>query len=293
MGTMANLNYIKNISAWPCALPSPWVLIETAFEAGFPVLLEALTFSCNDILKLRAGISYRCGRQLKSIIKAAHGPQIVDATHFLYQLGPAQVETALYFFFIVDLGVKFLADWTSLIYQVQGCVPSNEVCNINANQCAGAGAPGVDVGVQYNWSIASGQCIQPVFLGFRVPSNWSWSLGYSFEWEASLPGHKASVTTWIRRIRPTVFNYGGRTFEPSWWGGTNRAQSVQSSPGSYSPYGYNEYNIMANFTDFAHITGGSAVLTMSSFPMPQQNLIPVSCVGRDYNYGTKPPQPIG
>lgn len=124
---LKNLNYISNHFKHPCHInvdgqTEVKIIISSAFAAAVPVLMASKTFSCMDILKTRAGISWQCGRALKAAIEQAHKPGVVNAGHFAYSItGAALLERALWYYFIAELATEFAANWTSLMYSQNGC----------------------------------------------------------------------------------------------------------------------------------------------------------------------------
>jgi hypothetical protein len=129
------MNHIAQHMRHPCHITTGGVgtvnvIIETAVAAGIPALIAASAFSCMDIIKTRAGISWKCGRALKAVIDQAHGPKVTNAGKFAYEItGGALLERALWYYFIAELVTEFAANWTSLMYSVEGCggAPSGTV----------------------------------------------------------------------------------------------------------------------------------------------------------------------
>jgi hypothetical protein len=97
------------------------IMIQAAFQSSLPILYDFTGFSCLDILKLRAGISWKCGRALKPSVRSGTEPTLFDGWTAFYQLGLAQIERALWYWFIAGEGAEAIVDWTSLIYSQQGC----------------------------------------------------------------------------------------------------------------------------------------------------------------------------
>jgi hypothetical protein len=162
------------VAYFPCALPGPLIFIETALRAAVGTLYEALSFSCRDILKTRAGISWKCGRILKAIIKQAHPGELVDDFHQLYRfLSP--IDRLLWYFFIAELISRFVASWTSMLYVAQQCnAPDNKSADSKPGPYFGTfggtwGAP-----VQ-PWTTHDARCCVTTPFGFDVfyPCNFS------------------------------------------------------------------------------------------------------------------------
>lgn len=120
-------NWIGKQMVHPChinetGLKEVVVIIETAFAAGIPALAAARAFSCMDITKLRAGISWQCGRALKTIVDQWHDPHTLNAGRFAYAIsGAGALELGLWYYFIAELVATSAANWTSLMYSNEGC----------------------------------------------------------------------------------------------------------------------------------------------------------------------------
>jgi hypothetical protein len=129
-----DINFLTALNQYSCT-PSgdPFVVIKTAFAAGVPTLYAFNQFSCLDIVALRAGITWKCGKKLKPIARQGIPPWAGAATDFLYRLGPAQVRLGLWYYFIASEVTHFLARWTSMLYVQQGCdVPPEGACSVPA-----------------------------------------------------------------------------------------------------------------------------------------------------------------
>src|SRR6266446_3856123 len=122
MSGLRNLNYMKQMAYHPCQPSGDALLyIETGLQALLPLLFAFNTFSCLDIIKARAGISWKCGRTIKGIMGQGIKPKTYDGIHFLYSLGPNIVERLLWYMFVAELASDFVVNWTSLIYAGLGC----------------------------------------------------------------------------------------------------------------------------------------------------------------------------
>jgi hypothetical protein len=143
MSIMRDLNYLKKLSVIPCAQAGPLVVIETGVAAAAPALLELFQPDCNDIIKSTLGLSPfgegkvtkqffgqgggrgrggpGHGRRGSGWITGVYKPLQFSPTGALYQLGYFQAEKVLRFIQVVDVTVKFLVTWQSMIYQMQQC----------------------------------------------------------------------------------------------------------------------------------------------------------------------------
>lgn len=129
-----DINFLVDLNQYSCT-PSgdPFVVITTAFAAGIPTLYAFNQFSCLDIVALRAGITWKCGKKLKPIARQGIPPWAGAATDFLYRLGPAQVRLVLWYYFVASEATHFLARWTSMLYVQQACqAPPEGACSVPA-----------------------------------------------------------------------------------------------------------------------------------------------------------------
>jgi len=129
-----DINFLVALNQYSChTTGDPFVVIKTAFVAGIPTLYAFNQFSCLDIVALRAGITWKCGKKLKPIARQGIPPWAGAATDFLYRLGPAQVRLGLWYYFVASEVTHFLARWTSLLYVQQGCdLPPEGACSVPA-----------------------------------------------------------------------------------------------------------------------------------------------------------------
>jgi hypothetical protein len=131
-----NINYMKRLLSHPCQTPSVGVMLETAFEAGIPLLYELWQISAWDALakagreflspyergvgaqKLRGSIAH--GSKLKALKYTAGNPLIVDGTRAFFAFAQPY-ETAQFYMFLANISTDFAAAWMTQIYEKQGC----------------------------------------------------------------------------------------------------------------------------------------------------------------------------
>jgi hypothetical protein len=206
MSILKNINYLKKLSMIPCAQADILLLAETAFAAGAPALLELFQPDCNDIIKATLGLSpfgesglpkqllqgagrtgpgpAKHGRRQNGFIKNIARPLQFSPTGFLYAIKYFQIEKYLRWFQIVDVTTSFLANWQSLIYQMQQCqLPGAGTANGYFTPLAGGpGGPGVldltpiSVVRGVTWLVNS-VAINP---GFDA------TIGYSTQWQNAI-----------------------------------------------------------------------------------------------------------
>lgn len=126
MSISHNLNYLKNIFRHPCATPDIEIIIETAFEAFVPALMQVIGIGCTDIIKMRAGKSPWHTRAMNGFIKGVNIPEAVGKNIYRYSVPYAAVEAGLWWWMVIDAGFSFFPHWASLMYQESKCdLPRN------------------------------------------------------------------------------------------------------------------------------------------------------------------------
>lgn len=120
---IVRMNRIKR--NWENTCGAPWQLwFETLVPAIAPVIFSGFTFSLRDITKMRAGISYRCG--VKGLLNDAFkdSPILNSAgKRWLFEL-TRPIERGLWYYFLADLGLTGLTNWTSAVHKLAPCDPS-------------------------------------------------------------------------------------------------------------------------------------------------------------------------
>src|SRR4051794_22021710 len=120
MGIIDNANYVKSASYFPCARPEPILIIEAAASALGPVLLSFAAFGCNDIVKMRAGLSPWHRRAVKAMLEGAIPPEQRDMVNKVYKFA-IPVGKLLFVWFVADLTVEFFARFHSQLFKLGAC----------------------------------------------------------------------------------------------------------------------------------------------------------------------------
>lgn len=277
MGVIDNLGYIKDASYYPCPDASAAIIIEAAGRALAPVLIQAITFSCLDIVRMRAGISPWHARGLRALIQGAVPPSETDDIRKIYKyLLP--LEKALFFWFVVDLTTEFAAGWTSQIFKLGGCNQDPDDCNYSGERPIGVTSGGDGfVNIAYNIISHTGLCV-PDVLGADVSVNYFWSIYFSVSPKPII--HNQSVGNVGMRLHDITAHplfFTEQNTPPPWFGNTIHA-SYQRKRG---PDPVNFHTIHWQFSaDVAATAGdGSCNVSISRFPIFEQSIIPVTCFG--------------
>jgi len=152
MSALDNINYLKRFAFYPCATPSPALIVETAFEAVFPVLWE---FFSLQIYQTASPTAKRIGAKSAPTFPLPQtgdrgGQKVQKSKGHGYHLSPKGppdhrvngerwgpntyffraadvVQKYLYYMVLADLATDFAARWTTLIYKKQDC-PFDHQC---------------------------------------------------------------------------------------------------------------------------------------------------------------------
>lgn len=197
MSILRNINYIKELDRIPCASPSPWIIIKTAFQSAPPALLTLALPGCTDIVKTRLGRSPWHAKSISSFIKKAVGPEVIGANKFLYQVGYTAAERYLWYWMVADVTTEFVTTWQSQIFQEQQCeLP-------NAGTASGYYAPIVYTspgtyrtlpGTEHG---AAG--VTATTFGVEIHPGYQGTFAYSMEFDSyPIPGKGANASTWLQ-----------------------------------------------------------------------------------------------
>lgn len=150
MSILRNINYMKNFVFFPCATPSPLIVIETAFEAALPELWEFFSFQIPQLLNplaKKAGSEhapkwYPAPARYRDVNRRSrgHGRHVEQDPPGRRspgeKWGPNTLafrmvdleQKAMFWWMVVDLYTEFMARWTTLIYLHEGC-PFDHQCS--------------------------------------------------------------------------------------------------------------------------------------------------------------------
>lgn len=278
MGTIKNLNYIAKASYFPCPDTDALLVLEAAYKAAFPTILAATSLGCQDIVRMRAGLSPWHARGMRMGIKAAIPPADAQAVGKVYKyLIP--IEKALFFFFVVDLTTGFLAEWQSQIFKLGACGNKPNDCNWTGRNpawaCPGAMIPST---IAYTTEGNPATPCSAVGPGFAVPANYYWQVFFDMTPRPIINSQPiGKVDMWLQRRNPTVWNYPPQTFEPKWY--ANKVSAAYMMTGQNKTAAYAEYWFMAASDQPATALSGSAKLWASPFPIHNAGIVPVNCFG--------------
>src|SRR3954463_476556 len=225
MGVLDNLNYLRRAALFPCAQPNPVLIIEAGAQALFPVLLQAVTFGCLDIIKMRAGISPWHARGMKGLIGGAIPPEQADFVNKVYRYA-VPLEKALFFMFVVDLTTEFFARWQSNFFRLGGCDQVEDNCEAWGDSPGFINYPFLDWEPPiYHNTHQNGHCPFSLRSTFSVPHGCHYSASFSLKVEPIFHGEAATgVQTRIRKIAPNEFIFHEQNTPAPWFGNQIRAQ---------------------------------------------------------------------
>jgi len=242
--------------------------------------LELFSFSCRDIIKLRAGRSYRCGRALRGIIRAAHKTEVFDKFTHIYNLFEP-LDRLLWYFFIAELTSNFLARWLTLIYRAQHCAPGDEECH-KTGPLIGCSVVNAHV-LQAIWydtnSNMKGACWVDPPRAILIPPGWQWHAYNSLQVSADPPltKHPPSFTTFMVNLDSGQINTGkffkqgnGSTVTKgaNYWKGHNTTTAQQL------------WAFAVILDDVGVCTGGRADVKAGALAFPETPQPGAGCFGR-------------
>lgn len=280
MSVLDNLGYLSKGTYFPCATPDPILVLQAAGKAAFPVLMSAATFGCNDIVKMRAGISPWHSRGMKALINGAILPDDPYNTKGLLKY-TIPIEKALFFWFVVDLTTDFAANWQSQIFKLNACGNSGPNCTWTGSFGSYV-EPVANAYVPISYSFTGGGTGCPAAAGTRfiVPANWYWSAHFSLTVEALVHNiHPGSTTLHLRQTFGGTYEFKGDPQTAPWFG-NNITTSMLVEPDD--PWNrLTSWEFTAACDTVARGKSGTATVTMSPQPVRQRGIIPLNCLGFD------------
>lgn len=279
MGVLDNLGYIKQAAAYPCGNVDISLTLQAAANAGAITLWQAATFGCNDIVKMRAGLSPWHSRGLKALVDGILKPEEKNLVSKWYKF-IIPLEKALFFWFVVDLTTGFIANWQSQMFKLGACETS-------ADYGYGSGsapewicpAPGVYANVAYtNFTHSGPRAALVDHHGFIVPAGYYYSCFFSLKPKPFVTGESISyVDQTLREILDRVFILHAERSEPPWL--FNEFKATAGYHGHNKHTHAQEYFYVATCDKAAFADGGSLDVQVSSVPLMNTGLVPVNCFG--------------
>jgi len=278
MSALKNLGYIKEAMFFPCAEPSPTLVIEAAAAAGLVTLWSAATFSCLDIVKLRAGISPWHARGLKALVNGINSPAEQNKINGLYKF-LIPVEQSLFFFFIVDLTIDFFANWQSQIFKLGGCTPHGGECSKSGNNPHATALPAPHGALlTYTETSSSGNCTGQIGNGFFVPPGSFFTAYFSATCEPIFQDQPLGYVNLVLLKHDFSDFYGPPTTTPAGWFGNSISASASRNGQNTKTQGA-FYYFTINADNPFRVTSGNANWSVSTFPIKNDSIIPVNCFG--------------
>lgn len=278
MGIIDNLGYVAKAQVYACAHPDIILTIQAAGAAAAPVLLSALSFGCNDIIKMRAGISPWHSRKIKALIEGAIPADQKDAVNQIYKY-TIPIQKALFFFFIVDLTTEFFARWHSQMFKLGACNEFPSDCE-KMGTLATWVQPTYEAWtpIAYSLESMSGRCPPGLGQRFEVQAHQNFNCWFSLTPKAFNEGEVIRSFA-IRLVQTTKvdFELPENKGEIPWFGNTPRASYMFSNNDNRGVY--REYEFQA-FSDVpAYGVSGSCAIQWSDRPIYNKGIIPVNCFG--------------
>lgn len=286
MGVLDNLGYIAKASYYPCAAPQPALILQAAGAAAYPILLEAVSFGCQDIVKMRAGISPWHARNLKGMIQGVNKPKEQDFISKTLKF-TIPVEKLLFFWFVVDLTTGFAAKWQSNMFKLNACGDGSIIASDSGELASWVEPfPGnwADIGYHFTHSNPA----HPIATGisFEIPQNFYWSCYFSLTPKPIFPNVPiGSLQTRLRRTFPTIYDYESPEVTPPWIG-NQMTSTIHINNGKKKGF-HQAFRFQAKTDAVAIGISGTALVQMSERPIGDDGIVPVNC------FGAAPPTATG
>lgn len=275
MGTLENLGYLKQAALYSCAQPSALLMIEAAAKPAAVALMQAATFGCNDIVKMRAGISPWHARNLNTMIKKAIPAEHMDQAGKLLKF-TLPVEKALFFFFVVDLTTEFFANWQSQVFQLGGCGTDPDTSTASGSfRSYVEPHPGNWARIAYNFTFTGP--IRGSLTDFGVPAGYTFSCTFSLQVKPLFPNQPVgSVQVRLRQAVAGGWAAESEPGEPPWIGNQVKAGIMVNS---HSINNFLRGYVFEAMADAVCVgMSGHCSYTISKFPVHQMEIIPSNCL---------------
>lgn len=279
MGTIKNLGYIKKVAYFPCATPDPVLFLEAAGKAAGIAIMEAATFSCLDIVKMRAGISPWHSRGLRALVRGVNPPALQSEVNGLYKF-IIPVEKALFFMFVVDVATGFIANWHSQVFKLGACGNKPLDCTFNGDNPAWicpAGAPPQPI----TFEKVGGDCPTVQTLGgeWHVKPGQSWQAAMDIipkPFAGADPPSKCTIE--IVELGGLLYKYSPATFEPPWLSNKIKAMYSITATNAHNVSRVYQFRVQTDTTCIAE--SGNVYITISDDTVFNSGIFPVNCFGK-------------
>ena len=277
MSILTNLNYIRKVYTIPCVGAGLWVYIETAITSAGIALLELASFGCRDLYQLRGGKLPFCGRQISPNFKKAWlAEDITKYSKIIKVFDP--IEKALFKWLLVDIGVGFVANWHSMLFQTANCNPDANVFHAAADHGSGAGiAPNINFRIAYNKVGGNTNPAQFYGYGFQVPRGWYWSCDFNLRVKKLLNFPIPSIELWLNAIPGGSNPERNCKYDPTVWFGPQYASCHREGQAPLET-AYTNYEFYGRMDGWGLPSGGSMTLRMSALPLLDTPQSVLSCL---------------
>jgi hypothetical protein len=271
-----DINFVLDSFQYSCHPEGPMVYIKTFGAAILPTLIAFNQFSCIDIIALRAGISWKCGKTVKAASRQGIAPWAKSATDFLYRMGPAFIRNVLWHYFIAEQITHFAARWTSLLYSNSGCDQPVAGAHTATATLAVFGLilPGTNRTITQLSGVGD-ECFHNTTEGYTVHAGCSVGVLLDLTYiPFHLDGRPTSITITIANSSGEVINQTTAQGDANFQSKSAFAYTPHSPGGILSDVGY-EIRFECNGPGQAFATGGSVTYFSQGY---KSEIVPAGCV---------------
>lgn len=280
MGILNNINYIEKAWVFQCQTPGIAVQITSGIDAAALTLINLVTFGCNDIMQARAGKFPLCARGVRIGPKDMWPGQNINKLQKIFKiLEPA--EKGLYWWMIADLATHFLANWTSLIYEVSACPGLQHQYKVTADRANGYGVGGNNhYRIAYSGAQETGPGKYFYGHGFYVPEEWFWQCTFTLETHPYYDHPRPGIELYLRQNNQSFANAHPCIYAPSLWFNSSNGNCHRTGQ---APKGhrYSTYDFWYKMDDWGLASGGLMTLIISQLPIIENQLTTLGCFGRN------------
>lgn len=177
-GLVREINAIQDMWVQGC-LPSPQIWIKAFFPALIPLLITLVEPGRWDYLVMPLGRYHRVGKRIVRRAAEKFTPNFIEAADgiaedtFLFKIA-APIETALFWFMVLDASTEFFYNWESQAMQMAGCHPGELQINGHYDNAFYIGDGHEDTAIVTTFE---GDAILDDVFGFIIPPGYVGSFG--------------------------------------------------------------------------------------------------------------------
>jgi len=276
MGLQDGYNFATQVSAYPCADPSPIIWAASFGPAIAPALLDFAAFGCRDILKFRLGIGGPCGRAMKAQVAGAIPPALTQSVGNLMKFEHLFSKFGFYGL-IADLASDTAMRWVTLAYTFNGCTLFTGDAHWQLEPTAAhAVLPNRPYELAGNVVNLQGDPLKARSEGALVPPGYYLQSNFTAEAQSLVTGARIGIKTWMRKDDGRIYDYDAIVHAPG-YPDQNATSSYMLSNHQPQQNRTAHYIMMGEVTELALIWVREGAFAVTNTPPVNWALSPLSC----------------